>query len=67
MRPEKITQRLDISDSFWKKFDMDNQKTKKEMGLYEVESVDNPNICTIAINPKEYVEKFKDRSINKKH
>ena len=29
--------------------------------------IDNPNICTIAINPKEYFEKSKNRSINKKH
>ena len=67
MKKSKITQRLDVSDSFWKQFDMHNSKTKKEMGLYKVESVDNPNICTIAINPKEYFEKFKDRNINKKH
>ena len=37
------------------------------MGLYEIESIDNPGICTVAINPKEYFEKFKDRNINKKH
>ena len=37
------------------------------MGLYEVENLDNGNRCTIAINPKEYFEKFKDRKINKKH
>ena len=24
-------------------------------------------ICTIAINPREYFEKFKNRKINKKH
>ena len=34
------------------------------MGLYKVENIDNPNICTLAVNPKEY---FKNRSINKKH
>ena len=37
------------------------------MGLYEIQNIDNPNICTIAINPKEYFEKFKNRKINKKH
>ena len=37
------------------------------MGLYEVENLDNANLCTIAINAKEYFEKFKDRKINKKH
>ena len=37
------------------------------MGLYEIENIDNPNLVTIAINPKEYFEKYKDYSINKKH
>ena len=37
------------------------------MGLYKIESIDNLNICTVAINPKEYFEKFKNRKINKKH
>ena len=46
---------------------MHNPDTKKVMGLYEVENVNNQNICTIAINLKEYFEKFKNRKINKKH
>ena len=66
MKNSKITQRLDVSDVFWEQFDMQKPKTRKEMGLYEVENIDNPNICTIAINPKEYFEKFKDQNINKK-
>ena len=37
------------------------------MGFYEVENLDNANLRTIAIDPKEYFEKFKDRKINKKH
>ena len=36
------------------------------MGLYEIENIDNPNICTIAVNPKEHFEKIKNRSISKK-
>ena len=67
MKKSKIAERLDVSDPFWKDFETHNQKTKKPMGLYEVESIDNPNICTIAIHSKEYLEKFKDRNINKKH
>ena len=35
------------------------------MRLYEIENISNQKICTIAINPKEYFEKFKDRKINK--
>ena len=63
----EIAKRLDVSDPFWKKFDMHDPKTKKVMGLYEVESLDNPNLCTIAVNAKEYFENFKNNSINKKH
>ena len=36
------------------------------MGLYDIENIDNENICTIAVNLKEYIEKLKNRSINKK-
>ena len=63
----KILERLDLSDDFWKKFKVQNKKTKKEMGLCEIESINNENICTIAVNPKEYFETFKNRKINKKH
>ena len=37
------------------------------MGLYKLENVNNPNIRTIAINPKEYFKKFRNKLINKKH
>ena len=63
----KIAKRLDRSDDFWKQFGISDENTKKVMGLSEINNIDNPNICTIAINPKEYFEKFKNRKINKKH
>ena len=28
--------------------------------------IHNANVCTIAVNPKEYFEKFKDRAVKKK-
>ena len=37
------------------------------MGLYETENIDYVNICTVAINPKEYFKKIKNRSVNKKY
>ena len=46
---------------------MPNQKNKKKVGLCEVESVNNPNIVTIAVNPKEYFEILRNKAINKKH
>ena len=66
MKKLKTAKRLDVSDEFWKQFEMYDKSTKKVMGLYEIENIDNQNICTIAINPKEYFEKFKNRKINKK-
>ena len=67
LKKSKILNRLDLSDEFWKKFKIYNADTKKVMGLHEIENINNQNICTIAINPKEYFEKFNDRKINKKH
>ena len=63
----QILKRLDVSHDFWKKFNVQDKKKKKEMGLFEIENIENANICTIAVNPKEYFEKFRDKNINKKH
>ena len=67
MIKSKILHRLDLSNEFWKQFNVYNVETKKQMGLFEIENIDNPNVCTIAVNPKEYFEKFKNKDINKKH
>ena len=67
MVKSKILDRLDLSDEFWKQFEVQDVTTKKQMGLFEIGNIDNPNVCTIAVNPKEYFEKFKNRNINKKH
>ena len=37
------------------------------MGLFEIESINKANVITIALNPKEYYERFVDHSDNKKH
>ena len=47
MKKSKIAKRLDVSDEFWKQFEMYDKSTKKVMGLYEIENIDNQNICTI--------------------
>ena len=67
MKKSKIAKMLDVSDEFWKQFEMYHKSTKKVMGPYKIENIDNQNICTIAINPREHFEKFKNRKINKKH
>ena len=35
--------------------------------MYEIERIDNPSIVTVAVNPKEYFQKYTDISFNKKH
>ena len=67
MIKSKILNRLGLSDNFWKEYNVHDHSTKKQMGLFEIESIGNQNICMIAVNPKEYFEKFKNRKINKKH
>ena len=67
MIKSKIFERLDISHDFWKEYNVQDKSKQKVMGLFEIENIDNPNVCTIAVNPKEYFEKFKNRAINKKH
>ena len=63
----KLGQRLDTSHEFFERFKCRNKATKKKVGLYEGESIDNQNMITLAINPKEYYEVFKSKEINKKH
>ena len=65
MIKSKLLELLDLSDEFYEQFGVRNKKLKKQVGLYEVESIDNPTMMTIAINPKEYFEQYKNFSINK--
>ena len=59
--------RLDTSNEFFDQFLCRNKLTKKQVGLYEVENIDDATLVTIAVNPKEYIEIFKNKAINKKH
>ena len=59
--------RLDTSHDFFDQFLCRNEATKKQVGLYEVENIDNPTLVTIAVNPKEYIEIFKNKALNKKY
>ena len=40
---------------------------QKRIGLFEIENIDKANVITIALNPKEYYERFIDHTDNKKH
>ena len=67
LKQSKIAERLDVSDTFWSQFEIRDENVKKQVGLYEVEYINNANICTIVINPKEYFEKLENWTLNKKH
>ena len=63
----EILKRFHTSHKFWAKFDVQDEKTRKKLGLFEVEHIDDPCQITTAVNPKEYIEKFSSDEINKKH
>ena len=67
MLKSKIFDRLDLSAEFFEQFNCRNKDLKKQVGLFEIESIDKPSIITIALNLKEYYEKFIDHSDNEKH
>ena len=43
----KVINRLDLSDDFWVQFGVQEKTLKKQIGLCEVESIDNLNVITI--------------------
>ena len=59
--------RLDLSAEFYEQFDCRDTKLQKRVGFFEIENIDKPNVTTIALNPKEYYERFIDHTDNKKH
>ena len=67
MLKSKVFDRLDLLAEYYDKFKCRNENLKKRVGFFEVENIDMPNIITIALNPKEYYERFADTTDNKKH
>ena len=61
-----IVDRFDKSDEFWKQFNVHNANNQKVSGLYEAESINDPCLVTLAVNPKEYFEYFQSQQTNKK-
>ena len=66
MLKSKIKTRLDLSNDFWQKFNVQDKSLKKQVGLYEAENISVPNLITVAINPKEYFEVYQDKTFNNK-
>ena len=67
MFKSKVFDRLDLSVEFYERFNCRNKKLKKNVRLFEIENINNANFITVALNPKEYFERFINHSDNKKH
>ena len=52
---------LDLSAEFHEQFNCRNAALKERVGLFEIENIDKPNVITIALNPKEYHERFRQQ------
>ena len=61
----KIYKRFDTSREFWDIFGSRKKSRRKKLGYYE--NIDNSWFVTLAVNPKEYLEFFKNSKLNKKH
>ena len=63
-----IHKRLDLSNEFFEQFDKRNVTVRKQVGLYEFENIENGIVCSLCVNPKEYLEVYGVLfNINKKH
>ena len=62
----EIRERFDKSDKFWELFGLYRPENEKVLGLYEVDSINDPCLVTLAVTPKEYFEYFKSENVNKK-
>ena len=56
--------KLNTSDPF---YEIKLSSIKQQLNEGLAENVNKANVITISVNPKEYLEKFEDLSINKKH
>ena len=62
-----IVDRFNKSDEFWKQFNVHNANNQKVSGLYEVESINDPCLVTLAVIPKSILNIFKVNKQTKKH
>ena len=67
IKENEILHRFDTSHKFLERFLVKDECLKKKLGYYSTENIDHPSIVTIAVNPREYFEKFESENVNKKH
>ena len=63
----RVLERFEVSHEFWQQFGVRKENTRKQLGLYEIEHIEDPCFVTIATNPKEYIEYFQSQNMNKRH
>ena len=56
-----------MSNYYSAQIGVQKKKLEKQVGFYQMESIDNPNFLTVSVNPKEYFEKYGDRTSHKKY
>ena len=61
----KVLERLDVSHKSWEQFGIRKENTRKQLGLYEIDHIQNPCFVTIVTNQKEYIEYFQSEYIIK--
>ena len=63
----QIYKRFDTSHEFWDILGARKEQKRKKIGYYEIKHINNLCILTLPVNPKEYLELFEDKNLNKKH
>ena len=58
IKENEILHRCNASHKFWE---------KKKLRYCSIKIINHPCVVTIAVNPKEYFEKFESENISKKH
>lgn len=61
-----LLKRFDTSHEFWENFSVRKPKLKRKLGYFDVESIGDPTLVTLALNYKDYIEVFGSQNINKK-
>ena len=61
----EIGERFDKSDKFWELFGVCKPENQKVLGLYEVESINDPRLVTLAVNPKNILNILKAKMFTK--
>ena len=65
LKKSKILNRLDLSDDFWKQFEIYDHNTKKVMGLFEIENINNQTSARLPSIQKNISKNLKIKKLTK--